>query len=261
MTGSKGTRKTRREGFVPECSFERLNELLRAFEEAGACKSGVSYKSVAELLGKDETWVSRNAKFLLRAGFLMRERRAVYKLTDKGCQYVRALELKLYDDAVAALREILSEYDLTSWIHKHLRVKGPLSREELVRRIALHIDVPLDTSRFRVGINAFVDMLLNAGLLIQGDDGLLRAPSERIVPKPVYAEVVYNAHQRFTESKELVEFRYKHIHVTLKPCLDDIEIIERWLDMLRELLKTKRSEKAHRTESTSVTNPQMQEGS
>jgi len=105
--------------------------------------------------------------------------------------------LYLYDDAVAALREILSEYDLTSWIHKHLSVKGPLSREELIRRIALHIDVPLSMSRFRVGINAFIDMLLGASLLIQGDDGLLRAPSEKMVQKSARAEVMYNARQKF----------------------------------------------------------------
>jgi len=88
--------------------------------------------------------------------FFIKERPKNYKLTEKGCEYAKRLELGLEEEAREILRETLLAYDLAKWICNLIRIRETKSilRDELVRRIAAQIDVPLKIHRFKSGINA-----------------------------------------------------------------------------------------------------------
>jgi len=237
-------RKVRREGLIPECTYERLQELVLGFRIVGACKHGVSYESVAKTLGKDETWVSRNAKFLMKVGLLVRERPKSYKLTEKGCEYAKALELGLEDEAKSILRSILSAYELSRWTCNLIKVKKSISRDELVRRIAARVDVPLKIHRFKGGINAFIDMLIDAGMLVSREDGRIEvAEAIKVSEQPITIEYKPSEEVISAENIELTEIRFRHIRIVLRPNLEDIEIAKKLLKTLEELVKAEKKER------------------
>jgi len=222
-------RKVRREGFVPECGPKLLTTILKAYLSANARENPVHYNEIARNLNIHETTVSRNIKFLVRAKFLQEVTRGTHKLTELGFKYAYDICYDIKDEARDVLRNLLVEYDLTNYVRSVILTRGPVTRDELVKRIASYTGLPL-VSRYKTGINTFIDLLIDAGLLIE-KDGVLNI--EEKLTKEEYIEKSEVPIERISVKQEysITELKMAHVEIRLRPTIDDIKIARNLLDM------------------------------
>jgi len=150
--------------------LDRLNEIIVGWYRSKAHEAPSSISEVNKRTGVETTTVSRQNAFLQDVGLLQKEGN-LFRLTEMGASYAKFLDFGQIEEAKRTLRTILSEWKGFQQVYDYLDLKGPLSREELADRIGLASDKK-PVGGTKTGINAIIDLLLFAGIVVERENGL-----------------------------------------------------------------------------------------
>lgn len=170
---------------VPQMlGLEALTRIIVAYLMVGADEKEADYETVANVADVSSDNVGRNARFFEYIGLIVGGR-GKFKLTELGKSYAQALSWGRIKDAGAILRKTLSNNELVSRVLGYVDINAPVSKEDLISRIAIIAGVRPSPS-YRTGIGGFIDMLISAGLFNEDSAGNL-TPSKvsTVGPKEV----------------------------------------------------------------------------
>jgi len=150
--------------------MNKINDLIRGFLLSGADEGVVSVSDAADRAGMTSDLASRQTRFLCDSGILIKEGMK-FRLTEDGVNYARFVDWNQDESAKKILSDILSRYELATKIVHFIRVTGPVSRDDLIRRVGVLSNVP-STPMHATGAGAFIDMLLFSGMIEEKDKNL-----------------------------------------------------------------------------------------
>ncbi len=170
--------------FPRKQGFDRLCNILVAYLNAGADRDYVSVGEASKRVNMNPTDLSRNNLFLKSWGFLEEggEAPGRYRLSPEAAGFASAYRI---DPKAEATRQ-----SLKAFLSKHVIVTGLIQRIQRDKpdKASILVDLPRligDLKADRVGLNAFLDMLVYAFNL----ETLLPAPVERPVISAVRVRV------------------------------------------------------------------------
>lgn len=153
---------------IPKTSFDTLNRVLRAYYLTHS-EMGVSIKEVAHNTGYIEAQIAKSNKFLIEIGFLTKAD-GKFKLTEKGHDYADNMRENNIKEANEILFNTIRDYSGIQLITNFVDVFGGVTKEQLATRIEEISSSKRTIADHRTGINCFIEMLLNSGILIQSED-------------------------------------------------------------------------------------------
>lgn len=239
---------------IPEgVSFDKLNLMLIAYLKAGADQKPVNYKDASVRSGIRPSDVSRNNKFFVYAGFLEEEKRGVLGLTEEGAKYAQLMDWGRLEEAKKQLNRIISRCSLVDIITAYVKIKGEVTREDLRKKIGSDIGVS-KASRFKVGINALLDMLVFSELIVE-DHNMLRSGVEEFeieeIPVETKEERLLKVTPSHLRKRELASFLTKPEGVSF-PISLTVNVDEKTdVEKLREILRAIKEELFMEKEKTS----------
>lgn len=212
---------------VPQMlGLEALTRIIVAYLKAGADDRDVDYESVSQIADIAAHNIGRNATFYQYIG-LLEGGRGKFRLTDLGKSYAQALNWGRISDAANLLRKGIHDNELVSRILGYVDLNAPVPKDDLVSRIALIADVR-NVSRYKTGINGFIDMLVSVELLKENENGNIVLA--KISPTDVELE------PKSVEFKEEFESKQPKMEVPINITLN-IDVKELDPDNLKKMIK------------------------
>lgn len=155
------------DGFkLPGASYDELCKIIKAYS---AQPGETSTPQVAQLLGTNPTFISRNNGFLIEVGLLdeVKGRRKV--LTDLGRELGRALEFEMADDLRRAWRSVVDGTEFLTRLVSAVRIRKGMEPSNLQSHVAYSAG-QRKSSAAMTGARTVIAVLQEAGVLGY-DDG------------------------------------------------------------------------------------------
>jgi len=149
--------------------LEALTRVIVAYLKAGANEKEIDYESVSQIAGIAAKNIGRNASFFVFI-CLLEGSRGKFKLTELGKSYSQALNWGRIKDANTLLRKGIQDNELVSKTLGYVDLNEPVLKDDLVSRVAIIANTP-NYTRYRTGINGFIDLLLSVELLKEEENG------------------------------------------------------------------------------------------
>ena len=213
---------------VPQMlGLEALTRVIVAYIIAGADEKEVDYETVSQLSGVASDNIRRNASFYEFIG-LLEGGRGKYRLTELGKLYAQALNWGRIKDAATFLRKGIRDNDLVSRTLGYIDLNEPVTKDDLISRIAMIANVT-NATRYRTGINGFIDMLISVELLKEDEKGNIVSSK----PSPTEVEMELGP-VKFEDEFEKKPTKFEvPISITLNIDVKDLDA-----ETLKQLLKT-----------------------
>jgi hypothetical protein len=156
---------------IPSSSVEEIRKIVRGYAHLG---ENVELPNLARLLSLNKTVISPNHPFLVEVGAIAGGKRK--SVTPLGQRLGRAWEHDQKEEVREALWQIVGANEFLSNLITTLRLKGGMSTDEFSKHI-LYAASLTNTQRNRTGARTIIDLLVEAGLIIESDGHLEIAKS------------------------------------------------------------------------------------
>ena len=149
---------------LPGSGYDVIKKILHAYVLCGSDE--VPLSEVSQKAGMHNTIVSRNNGFLASVGVIEGGRKK--KLTDRGGKLALAISHEDDEATGAAWRTVIAESPHLQGVIDMIKVQGSIARDVLPGKIGSHFGFP--GGKGRTGLNAIVEILLDAGAVGMKDD-------------------------------------------------------------------------------------------
>lgn len=174
---------------LPGSSYEELAKIIKGYAHIG---DNASLDSLANLIGMNKTAVSRNNKFLAELGIVSGGQKK--SPTELGKKLGRALDHNQEEDSRRYWREAIQGSEVFSKLVTTVRIKSGMTSEGLSSHI-LYVSGQKANGPNKTGANTLVDILCNAGLLINVDGAVSVTTPKEEFPSTGSDEEIHAAQQ------------------------------------------------------------------
>lgn len=225
-------------------SIETLDMIIKAFFQAKADEKSVVITQIEKLTSLNLNTLKANTTFLVAIGVLLGEgeKRDLYKLTELGTRYAKALSERDPQAIMSINREILDNSflkDLTGFVELH-KAGGKLNFDAIFNHIKTMARLKENPKHSRgiaapyaTGVGTVIEMLVRAGVI---DESLLAKPTIKRTETPkVKSTKKQDEEKSIKTDSSLEELRIGDVRISLPK--GSIEAAERAKELIDLYIK------------------------